>query len=71
VVFGFEKELTEHMTAARFIASRAESFAQTAGLFSDLLNPRLTAGKRRELVNMSEEIASLDRPSRLRWPPTH
>jgi hypothetical protein len=63
VVFGFEKELTEHMTAARFVASRAESVEQAAGLISDLFNPRLTAGERRELVDMLEEIASVDGPS--------
>jgi len=63
VVFGFERELTEHMTAARFIASRAESFEQAAGLFSDLFNARLTADERRELVDMLEKIASVDGPS--------
>jgi hypothetical protein len=64
MVFGFEKELTGHMTAARFIASHAESFEQAAGLLSDLFNPRLTAGERRELVDMLEAIASsVDGPS--------
>src|SRR6516225_1420483 len=44
VTFGFERELTERMTAARFIASRAEGFEQAAGLFSDLFDARRTAG---------------------------
>ena len=50
------------MTAARFIASRAESFAQAAGLFSDLFNKQLTAHERLQLVSMLEEVARLDRP---------
>ena len=63
VVFGFERELTERMTAARFLASRAETFEQAAGLFSDLFNARLTSGERRELVDMLEEIAAVEGPS--------
>src|SRR5262245_37339993 len=35
--FGFEHELTGRMAQARFIAGRADSFEQAAGLFSDLL----------------------------------
>jgi uncharacterized tellurite resistance protein B-like protein len=61
-VLGLHGELTERMTQARFIASRAESFAQAAGLFSDLFNKRLTAHERRQLVSMLEEVAGLDRP---------
>ena len=57
MTFGFERELTERMTAARFIASRAEGFEQAAGLFSDLFNARLTAGERQELVGMLGEDA--------------
>jgi len=63
VVFGFERELTERMTAARFLASRAETFEQAAGLFSDLFNARLTSGERRELVDMLKEIAAVEGPS--------
>ena len=63
VTFGFERELTERMTAARFIASRAEGFEQAAGLFSDLFNARLTTGERQELLGMLEEIAAVDGPS--------
>jgi hypothetical protein len=51
------------MTAARFIASRADGFEQAAGLFSDLFNARLTAGERQELVGMLEEIAGVNGPS--------
>jgi uncharacterized tellurite resistance protein B-like protein len=60
--FGFERELTERMAQARFIASRADSFEQAAGLFSDLLMKRLTADERRELVAMVEQVAHLDGP---------
>ena len=63
VTFGFERELTDRMTAARFMASRAEGFEQAAGLFSDLFNARLTAGERQDLVGMLEEIAAVDGPS--------
>ena len=63
MTFGFERELTERMTAARFIASRAERFEQAAGHFSDLFNARLTTGERQELVGMLEEIAAVDGPS--------
>jgi hypothetical protein len=63
VVFGFETDLIERLTQARFIASCAESFDEAAGLFSDLFNKRLTAGERRELVAMVEQIARIDGPS--------
>jgi uncharacterized tellurite resistance protein B-like protein len=61
-VLGLHGELAERMTQARFIAGRAESFAQAAGLFSDLFNKHLTAGERLQLVSMLEEVARLDRP---------
>jgi uncharacterized tellurite resistance protein B-like protein len=63
VAFGLDRELAEWMTAARFIASRAESFEEAAGLFSDLFNTRLTAGEKRELVAMLAEVASVEEPS--------
>jgi uncharacterized tellurite resistance protein B-like protein len=62
VTFGFEQELRERMTAARFIASRAEGFEQAAGLFSDLFNARLTSDERQELIGMLEEIAAVEGP---------
>jgi uncharacterized tellurite resistance protein B-like protein len=62
-VFGFDQELTERMTQARFIASRADSFEQAAGLFSDLLKKRLTADERHQLIAMLEEVAGYDGPS--------
>jgi uncharacterized tellurite resistance protein B-like protein len=61
--FGFEHDLPERMAQARFIASRADSFAQAAAIFSDLFNKRLTADEKRQLVQMIEEIAALDGPS--------
>lgn len=56
-VFGFDRELTEHMTQARFIAGRADSFEQAAGLFSNLLNKRLDVTEKHQLVAMLEEVA--------------
>jgi uncharacterized tellurite resistance protein B-like protein len=56
-VFGFDRELTEHMTQARFIASRADSFEQAAGQFSNLLNKRLNVTEKHQLVAMLEEVA--------------
>jgi uncharacterized tellurite resistance protein B-like protein len=58
--FGFERDLHERMTQARFIASRADSFAQAAALFADLFNKRLTLDEKRQLVEMVEEVANFD-----------
>jgi hypothetical protein len=58
--FGFEHDLRERMTQARFIAGRADSFAQAAALFSDLFNKRLTLDEKRQLVEMVEEVANFD-----------
>jgi len=63
VVFGFDHDLHERLTHARFIATRAQSFAQAARLFADLFNKRLTAQERRELVDIVEDIARIDGPS--------
>jgi hypothetical protein len=62
-VFGFDQDLTERLTHARFIASCAESFEQATGIFSDLFKKRLTSEERRELIGMVEAIASIDGPS--------
>jgi hypothetical protein len=62
-VFGFDHDVNERLTHARFIASCAQSFAQAAGLFADLFNKRLTAEERRELVEIVEKIAAIDGPS--------
>ena len=56
-VFGIDRELTEHMTQARFIASRADGFEQAAGLFSNLLNKRLNVTEKHQLIAMLEEVA--------------
>jgi uncharacterized tellurite resistance protein B-like protein len=58
--FGFEQDLNARMTQARFIASRADSFAQAAALFADLFNKKLTRDEKRELVEMVEEVANFD-----------
>jgi uncharacterized tellurite resistance protein B-like protein len=63
VAFGLDGELAAWMTATRFIASRAESFEEAAGLLSDLFNTRLTSGEKRELVAMLAEVASVEGPS--------
>ena len=56
-VFGFDKELTEHMTQARFTAGRADNFEQAAGLFTDLLKKRLDVAEKHQLIAMLEEVA--------------
>jgi uncharacterized tellurite resistance protein B-like protein len=58
--FGFGHELAARMTQARFIASRADSFAQAAAVFADLFNKKLTVDEKRELVEMVEQVANLD-----------
>ena len=63
VAFGLDRDLAEWMTAARFIASRAEGFEEAAGLFSNLFNMRLTTGEKRELVAMLAKVASVEGPS--------
>jgi uncharacterized tellurite resistance protein B-like protein len=62
--FGFDhQKRAAHMTQARFIASRADSFEQAAAVFADLFNKRLTADEKQQLVDMVEKIAWLDGPS--------
>jgi uncharacterized tellurite resistance protein B-like protein len=62
-VFGFERDLAERMTLARFAASRADDFEQAVGLFANLLRSRLSDAERRQLVEMVEAIAAHDGPS--------
>jgi uncharacterized tellurite resistance protein B-like protein len=63
--FGFDVELIERMTHARFIASRADGFGQAGKIFSVLLNDRLTRDERLELIAMVETVARHDGPSKL------
>jgi uncharacterized tellurite resistance protein B-like protein len=63
--FGFDIELIERMTHARFIASRADGFGQASKIFSAFLNERLTRDERLELVAMVEIVARHDGPSKL------
>jgi hypothetical protein len=58
--FGFDAELTERMTQARFIARQADGFEQAAGLFSDLFNKSLAMSEKLELVAMLEAVASVE-----------
>jgi hypothetical protein len=60
--FGFEHDLDARMAQARFIASRADSFAQAAALFAELFNKKLTVDEKRELVEMVEKVADLEGP---------
>ena len=62
-VLGFDHDVPERLTQARFIAGCAQSFAQAAGVFADLFNKRLTADERRELIDIVEKIARIDGPS--------
>lgn len=62
-VFGFDHDVNERLTHARFIASCAQNFSHATGLFADLFNKRLTAEERRELVAVVEEIARIDGPT--------
>ena len=59
-VFGFDHGVNERLTHARFSASRAQGFAEAAGLFAGLFNKQLTGDERRELVGMVEEVAQID-----------
>ena len=59
-VFGFDQDLNDRLTHARFIAGRAQSFSQGAGLLADLFNKRLTADERYQLVGLVEDVARLD-----------
>ena len=61
-VFGFERELTERMTQARFIAKQAESFEQAASAFAKLFKERLSGDERWQLVDMLEEVARHELP---------
>jgi uncharacterized tellurite resistance protein B-like protein len=62
-VFGFDRDLTERMTQARFIASRADNFEHAAGFFADLLNKRLTADERLHLIDMLGDVARIEGPT--------
>lgn len=62
-VLGFDHDVVERLTHARFIASCAQSFAQAAGIFAGLFNQRLTVAERRELIDIVQEISRLDGPS--------
>jgi uncharacterized tellurite resistance protein B-like protein len=59
-VFGFDHDVNARLTHARFSASRAQGFAEAAGLFAGLFNKQLTTDERHELVGMVEEIARID-----------
>jgi uncharacterized tellurite resistance protein B-like protein len=62
-VFGFEHELTERMTQARFLARQTDSFEQAASVFADLFKRKLTSDERRQLIGMLEAVALSEQPS--------
>jgi uncharacterized tellurite resistance protein B-like protein len=62
-MFGFERELTERMTQARFIAQQADSFEQAAAVFAGMFKQRLTSDERQQLVDMLEDVARNEGPS--------
>src|SRR5581483_2194109 len=62
-VFGFDGELTERMTHARFMAGQCESFAQAASMFAGLFRQRLTDAECHELLDMIEDVARHEGPS--------
>ena len=61
--FGFDHDLNERLTHARFMASRAQSFAQAAGIFAAMFRKQLTETERGELVELVEKVAQIDGPS--------
>src|ERR1044071_5713560 len=61
-VFGFERELPERMTQARFIARQTDSFEDAAAVFANMFRKRLTSEERQELVEMLEEVARNELP---------
>ena len=61
-VFGFERELTERMTQARFLAKQTDSFEEAASAFSKLLNQRLSRDERAQLIEMLQEVARSEPP---------
>ena len=61
-VFGFQREVAERMTHARFVAKQIDSFEQAAAVFADLFNRRLTSDERHDLVDMLEDVARNELP---------
>ena len=61
-VFGFERELTERMTQARYLAKQTDSFEQAAAVFAEMFTKRLTSDERHKLVEMLEEVARYELP---------
>jgi uncharacterized tellurite resistance protein B-like protein len=62
-VLGYDQDAHERLAHARFIAGRAESFSEAAGLFAGLFIKQLSVEERRELVEIVHRIAAIDGPS--------
>jgi hypothetical protein len=61
--FGFNRELAERMTQARFIARHTDDFEQAAKVFAGLFKSRLTANECHRLIEMLETVAREGGPS--------
>lgn len=61
-VFGFERELTERMTQARYLAKQTDSFEDAAAVFAEMFNKRLTRDERQDLIEMLEDVARNELP---------
>ena len=61
--FGFDRELTERITQARFIARQTDDFEQAARVFAGLFKTRLTADECHRLIGMLEAVARAGGPS--------
>jgi hypothetical protein len=58
--FGFAHDLSTRLAHARFIASRADSFAQAAALLADIFNKKLTRDEKQQLVGMIRQVADFE-----------
>jgi hypothetical protein len=58
--FGFAHDLSTRLAHARFIASRADSFAQAAALLSDIFNKKLTRDEKQQLVSMIRQVSDFE-----------
>ena len=64
-VFGFDQELTERITHARFMTRHAGSFEQAAAVFADLFKQRLSLDERLQLIDMLDGVARANGPSEI------
>jgi hypothetical protein len=58
--FGFAHDLSTRLAHARFIASRADSFAHAAALLADIFNKKLTRDEKQQLIGMIRQVADFE-----------